>query len=249
VEHLHNGSTDTVNVIHKLDIEVVRPSALVISAHPGRLMLRVTSDAVSVGKKRRFTTQFQIYLDGVYIGRASAPATAFSRNTFQTVRRRLRGSEPPLSSNLPQVPAGSPVEPRRVGREHSANVLLTDAVVDQGTTSSRLGLSPRNRSILDHEYDHFPAMSLMEAARQAGLLALGRIAGRADAAAQMRATGLRATFERFAELDSSVTIRARPLNSSQLPDGQLTVATEYYQDGHAIATVQITYSPIHTQHP
>jgi hypothetical protein len=53
-----------------------------------------------------------------------------------------------------------------------------------------------------------------------------------------------ATFDRFAELDQPVSVRARPLDGGPTSDGQVTVAIECHQDGQMIATVQLTYAPI-----
>ena len=58
------------------------------------------------------------------------------------------------------------------------------------------------RSSVDHDYDHYPAMVLIEAGRQLALSGTPNPAGHL-------VTGVRATFEQFAELDAPVRLVAR----------------------------------------
>lgn len=244
--YLHyNNPKDSVNLVSGFEIEITAPAALLVGTNPGQLTLEVsTTDTVKVGRKRRGAPRILMFLGDVYLGRAAIQVTVVPRSTFRTLRRRQRGGEPPSSGELPETLPESGVDPRRVGRQCPANALLTNESTQQGEIICQLHLPTRNRSILDHEHDHYPAMSLVEAARQTGLLALSRFTGFVDAATQLQATAARATFTRFAELDSPVLVHARlPKAGAPSHDGPLTVATECHQDGE-IATARITYTPL-----
>lgn len=232
---VHYGQpADSTNLIHDMEIRIVASEALRIRVRPGELTMRVTAhDTVAVGKSTRGVTLVQMYLAGRYIGHARFGVTVVSNRTYRALRMRQRSTPPPLSTDLPEVPDGEPVVPCRVGRQNPANVVLTEAeTLDSGAVVAKLGVQPRNRSILDHEYDHFPAMSLLEAARQAGLLAMEAMPAPVGG---VRAVLLRGTFNRFAELDSAVVVRARP-------SGAMTFDVELTQNGQSIATVTAGYA-------
>jgi 2-oxo-3-(phosphooxy)propyl 3-oxoalkanoate synthase len=108
--------------------------------------------------------------------------------------------------------------------------VLADPERDDDTLTARLAPRFDHPSLFDHSYDHYPAMVLMEAARQLSLLALDGT-GR-DAVA----TGFDAGFERFAELDAPITARARPAGDGG-GDRAARAATEviFEQRGERIA--------------
>lgn len=247
----YRNAADTINLVNELEIELTEPEALVIGARPAELTMRVdVVDKVLGGARRRGTPVVEMFIGGVSVGRARIRATVVKQATFRALRRRHRGSEPPSTHALPEVPDGVPVAPHRVGRENPTNVVLTDALLDGDVATARLGLLRRNRSILDHEYDHFPAMSLVEGARQVALLAMEGVSGGVEgAAARMRATRLRASFVRFAELDSPLTLLARPVDGGAArdgaggPHGAITFDVECVQDGQPLATAEVTLTP------
>jgi hypothetical protein len=92
--------------------------------------------------------------------------------------------------------------PTAVGRTQPTNVVLADLRVEPDGSSARMAPDLDNPSLFDHDYDHYPAMVLLEAGRQ---LALARTA---DASRWIAAT-MRAEFLRFAELDLTTLFTAR----------------------------------------
>src|SRR5262249_37341832 len=108
---------------------------------------------------------------------------------------------------------------------------LADPVRDGGVLSARLAPRFDNPSLFDHGYDHYPAMVLMEAARQLSLLAADD--GTGAMAQHAVATGFDAGFERFAELDAPVFVRTTS------PDRPAT-EVEFLQRGETIARCAVT---------
>ena len=74
-----------------------------------------------------------------------------------------------------------------------------------GRLTARLTPDFANRSLFDHEYDHYPAMTLLEGARQLSLLSAF---WRGRRLARTHVLGMDAVFHRFAELDAPVTLAA-----------------------------------------
>jgi 2-oxo-3-(phosphooxy)propyl 3-oxoalkanoate synthase len=91
--------------------------------------------------------------------------------------------------------------PATVGRTQTANVVLAELRVDGERSSATLAPDFSNASLFDHDYDHFPAMVLLEAGRQLAL------AGTPNPSRWI-ATGVHAEFLRFAELDRTTTFTA-----------------------------------------
>lgn len=98
-------------------------------------------------------------------------------------------------------------------------------------TTAKLCLLSRNRSILDHDYDHYPAMSIAEAARQACLLAGEPY--RPSEAPNGWITKLHGSFERYGELDMPVLIQAQTVGRT--PDCTHEFHIEAMQNGFSIA--------------
>jgi len=92
--------------------------------------------------------------------------------------------------------------PAAVGRTQLANVMLAGLRIQAGQSSAALAPDFANPSLFDHDYDHYPAMVLLEAGRQLAL------AGTRNPSRRI-ATRAHAQFLHFAELDRPVTFRAR----------------------------------------
>lgn len=191
--HAYFGNASaTTNLVKGIDISVTHPEALDHTDRPGELLMHVTAIQVtSEGRQKSGTLVVDMFVDGRLVGRARIAVTVVPQGTFTALRRRQRGTESlPSTDELPEIPPGVPVLPARVGRLNPTNVLLTDAAVEGRSVVARVGLSCRNHSILDHRCDHLPAMALIEAGRQACLLAPDP----ASAADTTRLTGLTANF-------------------------------------------------------
>lgn len=197
--------------------------------------------------KRRGTRLLAATMECVFVvaGRRAGTSTVvagyLSRDGYAAHREKSRGDVPPLSSDMPRNRAGTPVEPALVGRERTGNVVLTDVVqADPGNPGhpggavavrATLDVPVRHPAMYDHPLDHVPAMALMEAARQAAVLAAGAPAERR----YVRAFG--ATFQRFVELDSPVTV-------SVTPSGGGRFAVGFLQDGASVCTVEVAVADL-----
>jgi hypothetical protein len=141
--------------------------------------------------------------------RSVPPTTADLRDT---TRRRDGLSAPPT-----------------VGRTQTANVVLADLRLDGDRSSATLAPDFANASLFDHDYDHLPAMVLLEAGRQLTLAGTRH-------PSRWIATGMRAEFPRFAELDRTATITGqRQGNRTQVVCAQ---------DGVAVTRMSFELAPI-----
>jgi hypothetical protein len=199
------------------------------------------------GDVRGLRFDLELWMARRQVGRAHITVGCTTAAQYAALRRLQRGDDPPKTADLAAAattgarpaaggpggagPAegGDPVRPELVGRSNPANVVLSDPVRDGAEVSARLAPRLDHPSLFDHSYDHYPAMVLMEAARQLSLLAAG--------AGHTVATGFDAGFERFAELDAPITARARPRAGQDGQDGYPITATEvvFEQGGGPIA--------------
>ncbi|MGH3860533.1 AfsA-related hotdog domain-containing protein [Actinokineospora sp.] len=92
--------------------------------------------------------------------------------------------------------------PERVGRTQIANVVLAGLRIDDGGATAMLDADLSNASLFDHDYDHYPAMVLIEAGRQLALAGTRR-------PVDWIVSGFHAEFPQFAELDTPTVLVAR----------------------------------------
>ncbi|WP_243762425.1 ScbA/BarX family gamma-butyrolactone biosynthesis protein [Streptomyces sp. Tu 3180] len=139
------------------------------------------------------------------------------------VYRRLRGDR--AEARPPQATA-EPVDPRLVGRDCAFDVVL-GASVDAGVHPLRI--NAEHPVLFDHPVDHVPGMVLMEAARQAGLLALGAPRGLLVAC--------EARFRRYVEFHTPCLV------STDEPErgdgGRHTLTVRFHQDGSEAGACRI----------
>lgn len=197
---------------------------------PDELVVEVTARDLKRRGARLLaaTLECAFVVAGRRAGTSAVVAGYLSRDGYTAHREKSRGSVPPLSADMSQTRAGKPVEPGRVGRERTENVVLTDVERPGGAIALRatLDVPVRHPAMYDHPLDHVPAMALMEAARQAAVLAAGAPAERRYACA------FGATFHRFVELDSPVTV-------SVTPSGGGRFAVDFRQDGASVCTAEV----------
>ncbi|MCT4352096.1 hypothetical protein M5362_02970 [Streptomyces sp. Je 1-79] len=201
---------------------------------PDELVVEVTTRDL----KRRGTRLLAATLECVFVvggrraGTSVVVAGYLSRDGYTAHREKSRGSVPPLSSAMPHTRTGTPVAPALVGRERTENVVLTDvARHPDGTTALRavLDVPVRHAAMYDHPLDHVPAMALMEAARQAAVLASDESEESGD---RRYARAFAATFRRFVELDSPVMVSVTPSAGER-------VTVDFLQDGESVCTAEI----------
>lgn len=202
---------------------------------PDELVIEITTRDL----KRRGTRLLAATLECVYVvggrraGTSAIVAGYLSRDGYTAHREKSRGNVPPSSSGMPHTRVGTTVAPALVGRERAENVVLCDVERPGGALALRatLDVPVWHPAMYDHPLDHVPAMALMEAARQAAVLAAGAPAERRYA----RAFG--ATFRRFVELDSPVTVSV-----SLSGDARCTV--DFLQDGESVCTAEVAVAAV-----
>lgn len=140
------------------------------------------------------------------------------------------GSAPPTTADLRhRRRPGGVTEPAAVARTQPVNVVLADLHIEGASSTATLAPDLTNHGLFDHDYDHIPALVLIEAGRQLAL------AGTRNPYGWM-ATGVRAEFLHFAELD-----RAAVLTAHRQGDRVRTVCA---QDGSAITRMVFEMEPV-----
>lgn len=216
---------DTINMVSSMQLEITAPERLRIGTSPGRLVIHVEAvDIVRTGTRtKRATPQMTLFLDGENIGNASIPVNLASPKLFRALRSRTRQGPPALTNSL-ALPTNPLAEPSRVGRSRRSNVLIAGMQRLEDEAHAVLSLSPENTNILDHDYDHIPAMALVDAAVQ--LMTW-------DTQLHRHAmTCLNAHFERFTEVDAPVS-----LVGTHRGTGEYTVA--FHQSGSTTGSIAL----------
>lgn len=205
----------------------VEPGASLVATVEDEVRLVVScSDVVRRGSRfAGMTMRVDVHLGERLMGTA---LTRFN-NQPAAVYRRLRGSYADADAAFAAcLPAGAPVEPRRVGRRSPADVVLSPT---RGGRHGRwmLRVDPAHPVLFDHAVDHVPGMLLLEAARQA--------AHAVDDGVRT-VTGMRADFARYVELDAPAVVVA----GDPVPDGtgrsRVNVSVE--QHGVRVFTSEVT---------
>lgn len=186
---------------------------------------------------RKGRTTQRLYVGDVPVGSHVMEVQFVSHAEYGALRQAQRGGPAPSTADLADPPAGTLVAPSRVGRRSPLNVVLARPSWTGVTVSAVVTPQPANRALFDHEYDHLPAMTLTEAARQLALLADAGPATSMPAAGVV--CGLTARYLRFAELDEPVRATAEPTTG---PAGT-TVQVAFHQGTELIAetTVELAH--------
>ncbi|MFG1806488.1 AfsA-related hotdog domain-containing protein [Streptomyces sp. NPDC049040] len=236
--HVHIGlSPGTLMIVDTFRLELPGFRHLLIGAGPGRL--RIDTDYIGEptrrGRYRKGKVVQRFLIDGTAeVGEHEMDVLFLNAHEHEVLRRAQRGGPAPLTSDRrdrEEASGGPPrVAPGLVGRALPVNVTLSDPRT--GARGLSAAVTPRfdNRSLFDHVYDHLPAMTLVEAARQIALLATG-------APLTTYATGFTAAFSRFAELDAPLRAEA-PAAEHRAGPGELPV--RFVQDGAEIARITVT---------
>ncbi|WP_454119435.1 AfsA-related hotdog domain-containing protein [Microbacterium lacticum] len=221
------NSSDTVNMVSSLHLSIDHPELLKTRGHPGHLIVHVRARDVvrKAGRTRKATPWMTLFLDEEYLGHAAIPVNLASPNLFRALRLRMRNGEPVLTNEL-EEPAEPLVNPSRVGRRRERNVLLAGAEETETGATALLRLSPRNTNILDHDYDHIPAMALADAAIQLAAMV-------ANANRETIST-LDAHFDRFTEVDSPTRLTGQIVSA-----GAFRVTFE--QEGSSTGRIDLTF--------
>jgi hypothetical protein len=226
----------TTMLVKNWSIELADSGWPVVGSKPGELGLvdTVHCERDNAGALRALRFDLDLWFDRATLGRAHIEVDCLTDKQYAALRHFQRGDDPPRSDDLLAAQAldqSGRVPPGDVSRHNPANVVIADPQWSGRTLSARLAPRLDNRSLFDHNYDHFPAMVLMEAARQLGLLLVHSTD--TGAPARCAVTGLSASFERIAELDAPVSV------STTIPDqpkpGRLRAEMTFEQSGQTIA--------------
>ncbi|MYR41026.1 ScbA/BarX family gamma-butyrolactone biosynthesis protein [Streptomyces sp. SID5910] len=166
---------------------------------------------------------------------------------YRAMRARRDGSALPSSREYGGRPDGVPAPPAEVARKSADNVVLLDVRTDGDAVRARMRVAGDHPSLFDHAQDHVPGMVLLEAGRQAALVALARFGG--HPAADWRMGGLRAEFSAYAELDAPLTVTAHRPEPADGTNGALGVRVTFAQNGRTPAEASFTAGTAPTSPP
>lgn len=221
--------TDYKFILTHLRIHLSRPERIAVGTEPCALLMRVT--VVDHRRREGLTTgldyEFDLFAKDVPIGRAAVGLRFKSPEGYTALRLKNRGGLAlPSSATYPDNQGGTPVDPYRVGRVNSHNVVLTDAAVDGESARANLRIPAAHPSMFDHPQDHLPGMVIAEAARQLSLLAALEVRGMSPS--KTFPTDLSVVFNQFGELDKETVLDAEVGGQTQTDDGA------YYTQGGVV---------------
>lgn len=222
--------------VHTLAIQLNHGDGLSTGLVPGELRMLTIYPNVRrrAGEVRRFQVNQEFRMSGHRIGTAVMEVSVMSPAEYDGLRYLQRRSVAPTTAFVRDVPAGRSVPPGIVGRRNPENVVLADVVPGEHRLTATLRPYFGNRSLFDHDYDHYPAMVLLEAARQAAMLAYG---------GHPQLVGVTARFTRFAELDAPVRVTTtRPQVDSV--GGNAVVPVTFTQNSAIVAESECTVRPL-----
>lgn len=191
---------------------------------PVDLVMLVTQHEVKRRGRRiaSMRTEVEVVRDGEKIGTATYRWSCVSAPAYAKLRGDYKDAEP-----LPFDVA--PVAPERVGRTDEVDVLLADRPDGDGW---ELRVSPDHSVIYDHGIDHVPGNAVVEAARQAALLAAG--SPRALPVAGDLA------FSHYLEFDSPCYVSAEVVGSTAGGTTGVRVVIEQAGRGAAAGVIELS---------
>lgn len=230
-------SPDIQMLVGSFALHLDEPRLLSYPRRPGELRIGNSFEAIRVrrgGQVRRGLVRQALALNGEPIGSHVMECQFVSPTENDALRQVMRRTPPPSTADFPEGSVPGHVPADQVGRTDQRNVMLADLTRSPGRVSARVAPRFDNRALFDHSYDHLPAMTLTEAARQLALIAVRDETGiLPDPAAIVMISG---SFERFAELDSPLYADAA---TDGLDDGNWQVQVTFRHDA-VIAGAQIT---------
>ncbi|WP_411072566.1 ScbA/BarX family gamma-butyrolactone biosynthesis protein [Streptomyces sp. cmx-4-25] len=199
------------------------PEALTVDGPSSDLVAEVSFPALErrAGKVRGLRTSVVLTRDG----RLVATGDSTARCTPGPAYRRMRGARmAALGRPVPLIPG---VDPVLVGRE-----ALRDVVLGPGDRPGRwrLRINTDHPTLFRRPNDHVPGMLLLEAARQAAMLATGSTA--------YLPVAMELSFSRYVELDDPCWIEAEVLTAPSAPTA--TVRVTGHQDGTPVFRCTLT---------
>lgn len=197
----------------------VTSEGLKTDGRPANILLSMTCHDIKRTKRGVTGMRVEIgcYRDGVRIGGGELRWTCVPPAVYS----RLRGGR---DKEVPAAIApGAPVPGHLIGRERSRDVVLSPM---PGDNTWRLRVDQTHAVLFDHPVDHVPGMVLMEAARQAALLAVGH--------PEALPLWCSFTFDRYVELDAPTIVTAHAMRPAIR--GNRCVQVVFEQESSTVAT-------------
>jgi hypothetical protein len=233
--HLVGIPADVVMLVGDFSLRLHDPRGLLVGRKPGRLVVDTVTEPTRKrgGRVRRGLVRQVLELDGMPIGTHTMECQLVTYAELDALRHTMRGTPAPSTGDMSTAIPATQLAPHLVGRVNPLNVVLSD--VDRAGSFVTAAVTPRydNHALFDHDYDHIPAMTLTEAARQLALVAVDDGSGVVAASAVV--AGVQGRFHRFAELDSPLTAAAEVAAG-----GAVLVA--FHQGGDVIASLAVEVS-------
>jgi 2-oxo-3-(phosphooxy)propyl 3-oxoalkanoate synthase len=212
------------------------PPLLSQATRPGELRIKNSFEAVRVragGRIRRGLVRQELALNGEPIGSHVMECQFVSQAENEALRQVMRQSPAPSTADFPEGPVPGHVPAEQVGRTDQRNVVLAGLTREPGRVCARVAPRFDNRALFDHSYDHLPAMTLTEAARQLAMVAVQDETGSLPSPGQI--VTISGAFGRFAELDSPLYAEA----TTSWPDGATCQVDVTFLHDAAIASTQL----------
>ncbi|MET7768959.1 ScbA/BarX family gamma-butyrolactone biosynthesis protein [Nocardia sp. NPDC005366] len=204
---------------------------------PLEAIVRIRSDQTSAdsGYFRDVSFEAAVTIDGARAMTVRGGGIAFPRDAYEELRALQQNRRGPSATT--DTP---PLDPNLFGRRDPRNIVL-------GRPDERLILvvDQRHPSFFDHPYDHVPGPLLIEAFRQAALVAATE-ANLLDAPVAA-VTELRAEFTEFIELDADIECVTEISPGSAPGFPQVRIGLHQYGKQIADGAVELSsYPPIGT---
>ncbi|MFD6953462.1 hypothetical protein A6A08_18985 [Nocardiopsis sp. TSRI0078] len=230
--HSHMEIPDgTTMIVDGFEYESDWIPGTVVGRRPGELRIDTVffkETSARTGRLRRGRVDQQLYVDDSRVGLHTMRISFLKSSQAAALRLSQRGTPAPSTSQF-QEGAPPPLAPMLVGRSNPANVVLSQPLTESGTVRATVTPWLGNRALFDHDYDHYPAMTLVEAARQLALLGMSE-------PSEYHPVAFAAGFLNYAELDAPLTVRAeRPEGDAS---GPRTTAV-FEQPGREVARISV----------
>ena len=201
----------------------------------GILTLRITEQTRSGGTLGSMTLKGDIAVDGEVLVRVGGDVVFLSSDDFAALRAYQRRRNPPESAPPPAV--GPALDAAACGRLDRRNSVLGEPPADGDRFP--LVVDQQHPSFFDHGYDHAPGPLIVEAYRQAAIVAAHGAGALPSPVCAL--VGLSAFFKDFAELDARIEVSAAVADRSD--DGSVAVDVALHQFDKELSTGRVTLRP------
>ncbi|MFC0435595.1 AfsA-related hotdog domain-containing protein [Kutzneria buriramensis] len=225
---------ETSLIVNSFSVRLTNLAPLVVGRRPTELTMATRFKAVRTrgGRPRTGHVIHQLHVGTAHVGVVEIEVLLVSYGEHDALRNMWRDTPARSTACLPDVVDRDQLPPQLVGRVHPVNVVLAEPRRTHAGVLVRVTPRLANRALFDHDYDHVPALTLTEAARQLALYAADD--GTGAVLERTSVAGLAGRFHRFAELDEPITALARVA----APDTRVV----FRQGGNEISEITVTLS-------